>query len=43
VIITTIPIATTFPHLAPFEFFELGDPRATKTIDLGRDKMTVAM
>jgi hypothetical protein len=36
-------MATTFAHFAPFEFFETGAPRATKTIDLGRDKMTVIM
>jgi hypothetical protein len=33
----------TFPTLAPLEFSELGAPRATKTMDLGRDRMTVDM
>lgn len=40
---TTTPMATTLAHLAPFECSELGVPRATKTIDLGRDRTTVDM
>ena len=43
VIITTTPIATTLPHLAAFEFFEVDDPRITKMIVLGKDRMTVPM
>jgi hypothetical protein len=40
---TTTPIATTLAHLAPVEFFAVGVPSATKTMDLGRDRMTVVM
>jgi len=39
----TTPTATTFPYLVALEFSDPGDPRATNTIDLGRDKITVAM
>jgi type III secretory pathway component EscU len=43
VIATTTRIATTLAYLPPFELSELGVPRAIKTMDLGRDKMTVIM
>jgi hypothetical protein len=43
VMITTTPMAITLPYLAALEFFELGDPRATKTMDLGRERKTVTM
>jgi hypothetical protein len=43
VIATTTRIATTLAYLPPFELSELGVPRATKTMDLGRDKTTVVM
>lgn len=33
----------TLPTLAPLEFSELGAPRATNTMDLGSDRMTVDM
>ena len=35
------PTAITLATLTPFECSELGAPRATKIMDLGRDKMTV--
>jgi hypothetical protein len=37
------PMATTLPYLAPLECSDPGEPSATKTIDLGRERMTVAM
>tara|TARA_R110002060_G_scaffold51701_2_gene62736 strand:+ start:1659 stop:1805 length:147 start_codon:yes stop_codon:yes gene_type:complete len=43
VMITTMAIAATLPHLAALEFLLDGDPRATKTMDFGRERTTVAM
>lgn len=43
VITTTTAMAIILPIFAPFEFSELGAPKATKTIDLGSDKITVVM
>jgi hypothetical protein len=43
VMATTTRIATTLANFPPFELSELGVPRAMKTMDLGRDRMTVIM
>lgn len=36
-------MAMTFPIFPPFEFSELGAPKATKTMDFGSDRTTVDM